>query len=70
MAEIRAEPDKERRAQLKRKLPAMQCSAGQAGTGREVLEHSGLAQLDMDHIGGDAAAKLRDRHKIPSFLWQ
>jgi P4 family phage/plasmid primase-like protien len=60
IGEIRAEPDKDRRAQRKRKLPAMQASASQAGAGRVVIEHSGLVQLDIDHIGAAAAAKLRD----------
>jgi hypothetical protein len=60
IGEIRAEPDKDRRAELKKKLPAMQCSATRANGGRDVVKHSGLVQLDFDHIGGDAAAKLRD----------
>jgi len=61
VAAIRAEADPKRRAALKKKLPAAQLSASKAATGRKVLAHSGLVQIDLDHIGSEAAANLRDK---------
>lgn len=63
VAAVRAEADPKRRAQLKKALPAMQVSASEATTGRKALVHSGLLQIDLDHVGPAEAARLRDKAK-------
>ena len=60
VALVRAEADPKRRAEIKKRLPCVQFSASEAREGREVLAHSGLLQIDLDHIGHDVAARLRD----------
>lgn len=53
--------DKPAREQMKRALPAVMLSGSTRGGHKatDVLEHSGLLQIDFDHVGN--AAALRDR---------
>lgn len=53
--------DKPVREQMKRALPAVMLSGTTRGGHKasDVLEHSGLLQIDLDHVGN--AAALRDR---------
>lgn len=63
VADVRAEADPKRRAEIKKSLPCVQLSSAKASEGRKVLKHSGLLQIDVDHIGYEEAARLRDEAK-------
>lgn len=53
---------KEERGELKRALPAIMVSGTSKGGRKAIdfLNHSGLLQIDLDNVGEDKAASLRD----------
>jgi putative DNA primase/helicase len=70
---IRAEKDKDKQDELKKRLPAVQFSAALADKGRALKTHSGLLQIDVDGIPPERAVELRDSweydpHIVGAFL--
>ena len=65
--------DKPAREQMKRNLPAAMLSGTTQGGHKaaDLLEHSGLLQIDLDHVGDAAALRnqiVKDRHILAAWI--
>jgi putative DNA primase/helicase len=61
VAQVRGEWEPRRRSEIKKGLPCVQFSAAEASEGRGTVRHSGLLQIDVDHIGIERAIELREQ---------